>query len=82
MLPAISCGEPTARKNFMNKIPPGKLYNLALEESRKVTLEKFHELTRLPLNWCEKFRQGRIPTPSVQRVECVIVKLTGKAVNV
>ena len=64
----------------MKDIPPGKLYEKALELSKAVTLDDFVRITGLPLEWCSKFRQGAIPSPSVQRVECVIVKMTDQEI--
>lgn len=62
----------------MNETPPGKLFAKALEISRQTPIETLVKKTGLPLCWLQKFRRGEIKSPGVQRVECLIVTITGR----
>lgn len=64
----------------MNPTPPGKLCQKALELSKGMTLEELFKKTDLPLSWLRKFRQGEIKSPSVQRIERLIVAITGEEI--
>jgi hypothetical protein len=67
-------------KEKMEDTPPGKLFAHALALAQGVSLETLYEKTRLPISWLRKFRGGMIQAPSVQRVELVIVRLTGNEI--
>lgn len=62
-------------------IPPGNLLPRALELAKGASLEELYEKTRLPISWLRKFRGGQIESPSVQRVERVIVAMTGREIK-
>jgi DNA-binding Xre family transcriptional regulator len=64
-------GMPLSKK----KISQGRLYPKALKLARGLTLEELYQKTGLPLSWLRKFRQGEIKSPSVQRVEALLVAL-------
>jgi len=78
-VPLIFQRKPTRKQKVKKEIPPGNLYAQALEISKAHSLEELYEKTKLPFSWLRKFRQGSIPTPSVQRVELIIVSFTSEA---
>ena len=55
------------------------LYEKALAAVKAVTLEEAYTLTRLKISYLKKFRAGRIPNPSVQKIERILVCMTGEA---
>lgn len=65
-----------------NSQEPGKLYTATRELARGVSLDELKRLTGLPDSWLRKFRQGEIAEPSVNRVELVYQKLTGRKLSV
>lgn len=77
-VPLIFHATPTRKQKVKKEIPPGKLYAQALEISKAATIEELYEKTKLPFSWLRKFRQGNIKSPSVQRVELIIVSFTGQ----
>ena len=59
-------------------IPPGKLLSHAQTIAKDNSLEALYEKTKLPISWLRKFKAGTIAAPSVQRVEKIIVAMTGR----
>ena len=69
----------SADKKKLKDICFNKLYKQALTVCKDNTLEKLYDETRLPISWLRKFRAGQIINPSVNRIEKLLVKMTGKA---
>lgn len=59
----------------------GSLHSSALRLAKTVTLEELHALTSLPLAWLRKFKAEEIANPSVNRVQHVYEKLSGKSLS-
>lgn len=72
-VPLIFHATPTRKQKMKKEIPPGNLYPQALAIAKAATIEELYEKTKLPFSWLRKFRQGGIKTPSVQRVELILV---------
>lgn len=68
------------KRKMKDTLPPGQLYPLAIKLAKATSLENLYEKTGLPISWLRKFRAGKIESPGVQRVELVIVKLTGNQI--
>lgn len=66
-------------KKNLKDICFNKLYQKALVVAKENTLEKLYDETRLPISWLRKFRAGQILNPSVNRIEKLLVKMTGEA---
>ena len=60
----------------------GRLCPEALRLAKSVSLEDLYRKTELPLSWLRKFRQGEIKSPSVQRVEALLLAFGVKRVDI
>lgn len=64
--------------------PQGNLFTRVQKELLE-TDKAYHDIARvtdIPANWLWQFANGRIPDPSVNRVEQLFVYLTGKTLEV
>lgn len=61
---------------------PGTLFQdtLRLVQERKHTLPEIEAATGLPLFWLKKFASGKIPDPSVNRVQILCEYLAGTTI--
>lgn len=71
------CARLTFDKHKMKKstdapVRPGKLYRTALALAKKGDAVALERATGIPAKWTRKFRNEKIPDPSVNRIEKLI----------
>ena len=66
-------------KKEKKQICCNSLYRQALKVARDHSLEELYDATGLPISYLRKFRSGYIESPSVHRVETILMRMTGEA---